>query len=295
MSPDAASDLDVFLRQALAEDVGAGDVTSNALLDAELRARGMLRLREEGVVAGIGAALRVFELLEPGAAPVEHAAEGEVVGAGALVGEVRASARAVLAGERLALNLLGRLSGIATLTRRFVHAVEGTGVDIVDTRKTTPLLRRLEKDAVRAGGGTNHRMGLYDAVLVKDNHLDLLGASGSAAGMKAATEKARRGSPAGMFVQIEARTAEEAVAAATAGADSILLDNFAPRELKSAVTRVRAAMQGRRILLEASGGITLRTARRYALAGVDRISIGALTHSADALDVTMEMEALRRP
>ncbi len=294
MPLDVTSDLDAFLRQALAEDVGAGDVTSNALFEPELRARGTLRLREEGVVAGIGAALRVFELLEPGATVEEHAAEGEVVGAGALAGEVRASARTVLAGERLALNLLGRLSGIATLTRRFVHAVEGTGVDVVDTRKTTPLLRRLEKDAVRAGGGINHRMGLYDAVLVKDNHLDLLGASGSAAGMKEATERVRRDAPAGLFVQIEARTAEEAAAAAAAGADSILLDNFSPRELKSAVPKVRAAVQRRRILLEASGGITLRTVRRYALTGVDRISIGALTHSAAALDVTMEIEALRR-
>ena len=211
MAADFQFDLDRFLRQGLEEDLGSGDVTSEALLHESLHARGLLRLREEGVVAGLRAALRVFELLDPELRVIAHAREGDEVGANALVGEISGPARTLLTGERLALNLLARMSGIAQLTRAFVRAVEGTGVEIVDTRKTTPLLRALEKEAVRMGGGVNHRFGLYDAVLVKDNHLDLIGASGSAEKMRAATRAARENAPAGLFIQIEAQTVEEAV------------------------------------------------------------------------------------
>ena len=294
MADDSRFDLDRFLRQGLDEDVGPGDVTSGALLNESLQARGQLRLREEGVVAGLGAALRVFELLDPKVDVKAHAQEGDEVGANALVGEITGPARVVLTGERLALNLLARLSGVAKLTRSFVRAVEGTGVEIVDTRKTTPLLRFLEKQAVRMGGGVNHRFGLYDAVLVKDNHLDLIGASGSAEKMRAATRAARDNAPAGMFIQVEAQTVEEAVAVAEAGADSVLFDNFRPAALKDAVKQVRAVAGPRRVILEASGGINLESVRSFAECGVDRISVGALTHGVRSLDVTLEIEALGR-
>ncbi|MFH0946234.1 MAG: carboxylating nicotinate-nucleotide diphosphorylase [Planctomycetota bacterium] len=284
-------DLDQFLLRGLEEDVGGGDVTSCALLAPTLRARGQLRLREQGVVAGLEAALRVFQLLDDSAEVRRLAEEGEEVGANGLVGEIRGSARAVLTGERLALNLLARLSGIATLTQTYVMAVEGTGVEIVDTRKTTPHLRFLEKHAVLMGGGVNHRFGLFDAVLVKDNHLDLIGASGSAAGMSRATRQARENAPEGMFIQVEAQTVEEAEAVVAAGADSVLFDNFSPAALKAAVIRVRAAAGGRPVMLEASGGINLKSVRAFAETGVDRLSIGALTHAARSLDVTLEIEA----
>lgn len=285
-------DRDEFLRRALAEDVGDGDRTTLAIVPAEKRARGLLRIREPGVVAGIEVALRVFELLEPSARTRIVVPEGGRNEPGAIVGEVVASARTVLTGERLALNLLGRLSGIATLTRRFVDRVAGTGVAICDTRKTTPLLRHLEKAAVKAGGGTNHRIGLYDAILVKDNHLDFLDAAGNPEGIARATRLARERSPAGMFLQIEARTVEEAIAAATAGADSVLLDNFTPERMKPAVAAIRAAVAPKKIVLEASGGVNLDTVASFAATGVDRVSIGALTHSARSQDVTLDIEKL---
>lgn len=285
-----AFDLDAFLKQALAEDVGDGDRTTLALIPKDLAARGTLKLRDAGVVAGLNAALRVFELLEPSARVSARVKEGDRVPGDSVVGEVRASARTVLTGERLALNLLGRLSGIATLTSQFVTAVSGTGTVICDTRKTTPLLRHFEKAAVKAGGGVNHRIGLYDAVLVKDNHLDFIGASGDPAGIARATQLARENSPPGMFIQMEARTLDEALAAAGAGADSVLLDNFKPEALKSVVATIRAACAPRKIVLEASGGVRLETVRAFAEAGVDRVSIGALTHGAKSLDVTMDIE-----
>lgn len=282
-------DLDAFLRAALEEDVGSGDLTTQALVPADLGARGLLRLRDEGTVAGIEAALRVFELLDPSVETKVHTPSGGLLGAGGIAGEVLGPAAVLLTGERLALNLLARLSGVATLTRQYVHATEGTGVDICDTRKTTPLLRQLEKEAVKAGGGVNHRFGLYDAVLVKDNHLDLLRASGTEAGMADATRQARARSPDGTFIQVEAQSLQEALSVAEAGADSVLFDNFRPAELSEAVAQVRALSPGRRIILEASGGVNLTTVRAYAETGVDRISVGALTHGVRSLDVTMEI------
>lgn len=284
-----AFDLDAFLKQALAEDVGDGDRTTLALIPQDLPARGTLKLRDAGVVAGLNAALRVFELLEPSARVSALVKDGDRVPGDTIVGEVQATARTVLTGERLALNLLGRLSGIATLTSQFVAAVAGTGVAICDTRKTTPLLRHFEKAAVKAGGGVNHRIGLYDAVLVKDNHLDFIGASGDPAGIARATKFARENSPRGMFIQMEARTVEEALAAIGAGADSVLLDNFTPERLTAAVPTLRVSCAPRKIVLEASGGVRLETVRRFAETGVDRISIGALTHGAKSLDVTMDI------
>lgn len=287
-----AFDRDEFLKRALAEDVGDGDRTTLAIVPAEKRARGLLRIRDGGVVAGIEVALRVFELLEADARTEILIGEGGANEPGAVVGRVIASARTVLTGERLALNLLGRLSGIATLTREFVKRVEGTGVSICDTRKTTPLLRHLEKAAVKAGGGVNHRIGLYDAVLAKDNHLDFIDAAGNPEGIARATRLARERSPTGMFIQIEARTVEEAKAAALAGADSVLLDNFTPQSMKPAVVAIRACVAPRKIVLEASGGVKLDTVRDFAETGVDRISIGALTHSARSQDITLDIEKL---
>ncbi len=291
-------DLDAFLKDALNEDVGDGDRTTLALLPPDRRARGVLKLRVPGVVSGIDAALRVFALLDPFAHTQVLAAEGSEVKGGASVGVVTCSARSVLTGERLALNLLGRLCGIATLTREFVRRAGDPRVKICDTRKTTPLLRHLEKAAVKAGGGTNHRSGLYDAVLVKDNHLDFLAASGDPVGIERATRLARENSPPGMFIQIEARTEEEALAIVAGGADSVLLDNFTPERLRSAVAIVRkagearAAAGGPPLVLEASGGVTLENVGAFASTGVDRISIGALTHSAKSLDVTLDIEKL---
>ncbi len=282
-------DIDRFLRLALEEDVGAGDLTSNSVVPAELQARGLLKINEPGVVSGLAVALRVFELLEPGARLKMNAKDGDFVQPGTFVGEVTARARTVLTGERVALNVLGRLSGIATLTRRFVDAVKGTNCRIADTRKTTPLLRALEKDAVRHGGGENQRFGLFDAVLVKDNHLDSVKAAGSPAGVARVTRDAREKSPPKTFIQIEARTVEEAVAAVEAGADSVLFDNFTPDRLRAAVPVVRAAARGRTVMLEGSGGVKLDTVRAFAETGVDRVSIGALTHGARSLDVGLDV------
>jgi nicotinate-nucleotide pyrophosphorylase (carboxylating) len=288
----AADELDAFLKAALAEDVGSGDVTAETTIEPHERARGILRLRDAGTVGGLAAALRVFTLLDPKATAVAKAADGDRVPAGAVVGVVEGAARAVVTGERVALNLLGRLSGIATLTRRYVDAVAGTPVAIVDTRKTTPLLRRLEKDAVRAGGGKNHRFGLFDAVLVKDNHVLMRGATGSADKIHALTKRILERVAKGTFVQIEATTLDEALAAVKAGADSVLFDNFEPGALAAAVPKVRAAAAGRAVVLEASGGINLDTVAAFARTGVDRISVGALTHGARSLDVTLDLEPL---
>jgi nicotinate-nucleotide pyrophosphorylase (carboxylating) len=263
---------------ALVEDVGAGDATSEAVIDAATRCRAEILLKEPGVVAGLGAAAAVFEALDPAIRFEALVDEGAVVDrAPAALAAVEGPARAVLAAERTALNLLGRLSGVATLTRAYVDAVEGTGVVILDTRKTTPGLRALEKHAVRAGGGVNHRMGLDDAILVKDNHLRLAGS------VRTAVERARAAG-GGLEVTVEAETLADVRAALEAGADRILLDNMDPGLLAEAVRLV-----GGRAVTEASGGVTLATVRAVAATGVDCISVGALTHSARALDVTMEV------
>jgi len=260
---------------ALAEDVGEGDVTTDATVDPEARGTGTLVLREAGVVCGLRAAETVFRALDEDVEFVTLEREGAFVDAGP-VARVDGALRAILTGERTALNLLGRLSGIATLTRTYVDAVEGTGVTILDTRKTTPGLRALEKHAVLVGGGHNHRFGLDDGVLVKDNHL---GAAGSIAH---AVERLRAATD--LPVEVECDTLAQVDEALAAGADAILLDNMSLEELREAVSRV-----ARRARLEASGGVTLATVRAIAETGVDEISIGALTHSARSLDVSLEL------
>jgi nicotinate-nucleotide pyrophosphorylase (carboxylating) len=263
----------VDVRAWLAEDLGAGDLTSEAVVPEGFTATGSMLLKERGVVCGLELARAVFAELDPGLRFDALAADGDETDGE--VAQVHADAHALLGGERLALNLIGRLSGIATLTRGYVEAVAGTGATILDTRKTTPGLRAIEKYAVRCGGGTNHRLGLDDGVLIKDNHLRLAGSIGSA------VERAKQ---TGAPVEVEADTLEQLREGLDAGADMILLDNMTPAELSEAV-----ALTAGRAKLEASGGIRLENVRAVAETGVEFISIGALTHSARALDVSMEV------
>lgn len=270
-------------RAALQEDVGRGDVTSRATVTEESSARARFVAREALVVSGLEAARAVF--FEAGGEEVSFAAltkEGDHVSVGAVLAEVEGAARPILAAERVALNLLMRLSGIATLTSRYAKVVEGTGVRITDTRKTTPGLRLLEKAAVRAGGGTNHRAGLDDGVLIKDNHLALAG------GVAGAVRKARTNSPHLLKVEVEVENLQMLEEAIEAGADAILLDNMTPEEVREAVGLARKESPG--VLMEVSGGVDLRTVRSYAEAGPDLISVGALTHSAPAADISLEVE-----
>lgn len=260
------------VRAWLAEDVGAGDATSLSVIDEAASCEARLLVKERGVVCGLAAAAAVFEAL--GARLEPHVTEGERVEPGPAA-RVAGPARAVLTGERLALNLVGRLSGIATLARAYVDAVAGTGVEILDTRKTTPGLRALEKHAVRCGGGRNHRRGLFDAVLIKDNHLRLAGS------IREAVERART---AGVPVEVECDTLDQVRQALAADADWILLDNMPPERLRKAV-----ALAAGRARLEASGGVTLESVREIAATGVDAVSVGALTHSPRSLDVSLEV------
>jgi nicotinate-nucleotide pyrophosphorylase (carboxylating) len=272
-----AADTDRIVAAALAEDLGSGDVTTEGLVGPETTCRAELTLKEPGVVCGLAAAEAVFRALDPEVRFHALAADGERVAAvPAVLARVEGRARAVLSGERTALNLLGRLSGIATLTRQFVEAVAGTGAAILDTRKTTPGLRALEKEAVRCGGGENHRLGLHDAILVKDNHLRLAG------GIRAAVERLRACSS--LPVEVEAETLDDVREALAAGADRILLDNMPLHALHGAV-----ALAAGRVPLEASGGVSLDAVRAIAETGVDYISVGALTHSARSLDVSLEV------
>jgi nicotinate-nucleotide pyrophosphorylase (carboxylating) len=256
----------------LAEDVGDGDLTSRAVIDEDLMCTARILVKQPGVICGLGVAAEIFDSL--GATLEPGPAEGDPVEPGP-VAQVEGPARGVLTAERLALNVLGRLSGIATLTRRYVDAVAGTGAVILDTRKTTPGLRSLEKHAVACGGGQNHRLGLYDGILIKDNHLRLAGSFGDAVS---------RAKQTGVPVEVECDTLDQVREALAAGADSILLDNMSVDTLRESVT-----LAGGRTPLEASGGVTLETVRAVAETGVDFISVGALTHSAPSLDFSMEV------
>jgi nicotinate-nucleotide pyrophosphorylase (carboxylating) len=258
----------------LAEDIGSGDVTTDTLVDEDATARAVIVAKEPGVVCGLDVAAAVFAELDVALEPLVD--EGARIEPGPIA-EVEGPARGVLTGERVALNLVGRLSGIATLTRRFVDAIQGTEAQILDTRKTTPGLRGLEKRAVAAGGGTNHRFGLYDGVLIKDNHLRLAG------GVSAAVERMRASGTA-LPIEVEAETLAQVAEALDAGADIILLDNMTLEELREAV-----GLTARRAKLEASGGVNLDTVRAIAETGVDFVSAGALTHSARSLDVSLEV------
>ena len=271
--------IDGVVAAALAEDVGDGDRTTAALVPEDARCRAQLLLEEPGVVCGVPIAAAVFRALDPSVRVDVLVAEGDAVTTPPVVlAEIEGSARAVLTGERVALNILGRLCGIASLTRRFVELVDGTGARVLDTRKTTPGLRALEKYAVRCGGGTNHRAGLYDAVLVKENHLRIAGGIPAAAA-------ALRGATNGLQVEVEAETLAQVREAMDAGIGRVLLDNMSPQEVAEAV-----ALAGGRVALEASGGVSLATVRAYAETGVDFVSVGALTHGARSLHVSLEVQ-----
>jgi nicotinate-nucleotide pyrophosphorylase (carboxylating) len=269
-----------LIDRALREDIGDGDLTTAAVVPDGSRARARIEQKAPGVPAGLRLAEKVFERVDPELRWHAHAHDGTWRESG-LLAEVAGRAGSILAAERVALNFLGRLSGIATTTARYVDAVEGTGARVLDTRKTTPGLRALEKEAVRAGGGVNHRNGLFDAILVKENHSALAG------GVAEAARRALAAAPAGVTVQVECATLAEVSAALDAGVPRLLLDNMAVEDLRRAV-----ALSDGRAELEASGGITLETIRSVAETGVDYISIGALTHSAPALDVSLLLDPL---
>ncbi|MHB1560827.1 MAG: carboxylating nicotinate-nucleotide diphosphorylase [Isosphaeraceae bacterium] len=289
---DARRNLEVLLPLALAEDLGqVGDITSAATIPSQARGAARLVARSPGVLAGLPVAARLaleFELWD-GWQPLM--ADGDRLEPGAVVARLAGPMRSLLAFERTALNFLQRLSGIATLTARFVAATAGTRAAILDTRKTTPGWRALEKYAVRCGGGRNHRFGLYDAVLIKDNHLAWLATSGGPdrdEPIAAAVAAARANVPAGTEVEVEVDTLDQLDAALRSGPDIILVDNLGPEGMAEAIRRRDAANP--RIQLEASGGITLATVGAIAATGVDRISVGALTHSAPALDLAMDYD-----
>jgi nicotinate-nucleotide pyrophosphorylase (carboxylating) len=269
-----------LVARALLEDLGPGDVTAEAVVPEAASGKATITQKAPGVLFGLEVAAEVFR--QAGAGELEGvASEGEWRDeVPAPVAGVEGPARALLAAERTALNLLGHLSGVSTLTARFVKAIEGSGARILDTRKTTPGLRALEKAAVAAGGGTNHRMGLYDAILIKENHAALAGGVGEA------VTRARKAQP-DLPVEVECRDLDEVRQGAEAGADRLLLDNMSPAELREAVAAARA-LNGPE--LEASGGVTLETVAEIAATGVDFISVGALTHSAPALDLSMTLE-----
>lgn len=276
------------MRNALAEDIGPGDVTSLAVVPPGARVIALVRAREPLVVAGLAFAEAAFRLRSRSARVARLARDGQRVKAGEPLLRVHGPARAILSAERVALNFLQRLSGIATLTARFVAAVRGTRARILDTRKTTPGWRRFEKYAVRCGGGHNHRFGLFDMVLIKDNHrVALRGARPNP--IAAAVRAARKRFPH-LRVEVEADTLAQVRQALAAGADVILLDNMTPRQLREAVRLASGRAQ-----TEASGGVTLRNVRAIARAGVDFISVGALTHSARAVDIGLDFQAVTTP
>ncbi|MEA2371613.1 MAG: hypothetical protein QOH12_2007 [Solirubrobacteraceae bacterium] len=265
---------DALVRRALAEDLGTGDVTSEATVPAGAHALATITQKEPGVLFGLDVTELTFRLLDPDLEITRLAAEGVWREPGPVL-EVRGSARALLAAERTALNFLQRLSGVATLAARCAAAVEGTGARVLDTRKTTPGLRSLEKAAVAAGGATNHRAGLYDAILIKENHIALAG------GVAPAVHAARAHAP-DLPLEVECRTPAEIDEALAARAERILLDNMTPDQLRTAVVQVAG-----RATLEASGGVTLATLRDHATTGVQFVSMGAMTHSAPALDISL--------
>ncbi len=280
VEPDFPEDAGELVARALAEDLGDGDVTAEATVPADARARAAIVQKAPGVIYGMGYAEAAFLALDPGARFRAEMPEGVWHAAGGLVLSVRGNARALLAAERTALNFLGRLSGIATLTARCVREIEGTGARILDTRKTTPGLRAAEKAAVYFGGGTNHRIGLFDEILVKENH------AAAAGGVGEAVRRARAARPE-LPLEVEVRDLGELDEALAAGAPRIMLDNMDLATMRAAVERTAG-----RASLEASGGVTLDRLREIAETGVDFISIGALTHSAPALDLSLILEPL---
>lgn len=276
-------EIDIIIDLALAEDVSHGDVTSETLIPPGLQGRASILAKAEGILAGIEVVRRVFFKVDPLLKTRVLIKDGAKVRPGDTVATISGRVVSILRGERVALNFLSRLSGIATDTARFVAEVAGYSVQISDTRKTTPGLRRLEKYAVFVGGGRNHRFHLGDGILIKDNHIIALRAQGMS--LRDIVLRAKRDAPRGLKVEVEVGTASEALEAAEGGADIVMLDNISPDEMR----RIRGLMP-ENVMIEASGGISLKSVRAAAQAGVDIISVGALTHSAQALDFSLDFE-----
>ncbi|MBO3803722.1 MAG: carboxylating nicotinate-nucleotide diphosphorylase, partial [Candidatus Brockarchaeota archaeon] len=270
-----------LIKEALHEDIGPGDATTSALISEEERARGVVVAKEAGVLAGVDVAAKVFSTMDPGCKTSIWKKDGERIGVGETIMVVEGRASPMLSAERVALNFLQRMSGIATETARYVEAVRGLPVRILDTRKTSPGLRMLEKHAVRMGGGFNHRFGLFDGILIKDNHLSVLRGRGVGCGDAVRMAKSRK--THAVNVEVEATNLDQVREAIEAGADAVLLDNMDVEEIEAAVK-----LAGGRVILEASGGINLDNVRRVAETGVNLISIGAITHSAPSLDISLE-------
>ena len=283
MSPSKLQ-IEEIIDRALAEDLGKGDVTTETLISGDQQGRAFIVAKKEGTLAGTGAAKQVFHRVDPDLKVEILLEDGVRVKPGSKIGEVSGSIASILKAERVVLNFLQRLSGIASETNQYVEAVKGLPVRIMDTRKTTPGMRLLEKHAVKAGGGENHRMSLGDGVLIKDNHLAALRSQGL--NIKEIVAKARQNSPQRLSVEVEVETVAEALEAVEAGADTVMLDNMSLGDMRKAVKAIHG-----RALVEASGGITLDNVRAVAETGVDFISIGALTHSVRALDISLELEA----
>lgn len=273
--------LERIVRSALREDIGRGDLTSMFTIPPGVRARGILLAKQDGVMAGGAVVAECFRQNEPECSLSELLADGERFSDGDHLGCIEGTARGLLGAERVALNFLQRLCGVATLTRRFADALEGTGAQVTDTRKTTPGLRALEKAAVVAGGGSNHRFALYDGILIKDNHIRLAG------GITRAIERARAGAPHTLKIEVETADLAQVREAVEAGADIIMLDNMDDDTMAEAVRIVDGAA-----LVEASGGMRLERVRDVGMLGVDLISVGRLTHSAQAVDISLELELL---
>jgi len=267
-----------IVARALAEDIGPGDITTAATVDPGTPCRAEIVAKAEGVVAGVGVAEATFHAVDPDISFEYAVHDGQRVAPGTVVARLSGDAAAILTAERTALNFLQRMSGIATLTAQYVAAVEGTPARIIDTRKTAPGLRVLDKYAVRAGGGANHRMGLFDGILIKDNHIQAAG------GLGEAVERAREAAHHLVKIEVEAQDLAQVEGALSAGADVIMLDNMGVEEIRRAVELI-----GGRAETEVSGGVTLETVRELAECGVDYISVGALTHSAPALDLSLEI------
>ena len=278
------SQIGEIIDRALVEDLGRGDVTTEALIPGDQKGAGFIVAKKEGILAGTGVAKQVFQRVDSELKVDILMEDGARAKPGDKVAKVSGSIASILKAERVALNFLQRLSGIASETNRYVEAVKGLPIRIMDTRKTTPGLRSLEKYAVKAGGGENHRMSLGDGILIKDNHLAGLRSRGL--DIKEIVARARRNAPQRLPVEVEGRTVSEALEAVEAGADIVMLDNMNLEDMRKAVKSIHG-----RALIEASGGITLDNVRAVAETGVDFISIGALTHSARALDISLELEA----
>lgn len=278
MNTGDLSPIEKIIDIALKEDLGPGDITTSAIIDPSIKGKARLLAKEEIILAGVEVFSRVFSLLDPEIVVEWTYYDGDVVPNGKDIGIVKGSMRGILSGERTALNFLQHLSGIATLTRRYVDKTDPSQVRVIDTRKTTPGLRILEKYAVRMGGGTNHRFGLFDGILIKDNHIAVAGS------ISEALAKIKGRVPHTLKIEVEVENIKGVEEAIRAGADAILLDNMSLEEMKEAVF-----IAGGRVLLEASGGVTLESIEEISKTGIDLISVGAITHSARSVDISLEV------